>query len=83
MTQSNYKELAVLHERYKSRGFNVLAFPSNDFHQEKETNEEILDYVNTNFPEVNFPIFSRSSLVTNSVFQLCKSHTGESVEWNL
>jgi len=60
----------------------VLAFPSNDFHQEKETNEEILDYVNTNFPEVHFPIFSRSSLATNLVFQLCKSHTGESVEWN-
>ena len=83
LTHSNYKELAVLHERYKSRGFKVLAFPSNDFHQEKNTNAEILDYVKTNFPEVHFPMFSRAPLATNIVFQLCQKHTNEGVEWNL
>ena len=43
-TKSNYQELAILSDKYASRGFNVLAFPSNDFHQEKDTNEEILEY---------------------------------------
>jgi len=82
LTKSNYKELAVLHSKYASRGFNVLAFPSNDFNQEKETNEEILDYVQTNFPEVKFPLFGRAPLSSNMVFQLCQKHTKEAVEWN-
>ncbi|EJK46742.1 hypothetical protein THAOC_34576 [Thalassiosira oceanica] len=79
---SNYKELALLSQRYKSRGFNVLAFPSNDFNQEKDTNAEILQYVNDHFPEVKFPIFSRGSLADSEVFKLCKEMTGESVRWN-
>ena len=61
----------------------MLAFPSNDFHQEKDTNEEILEYVTSHFPEVKFPLFSRAPLSTNVVFQLCQRHTGEGVEWNL
>lgn len=77
MTKSNYQELAVLYTKFKTRGFTVLAFPSNDFHQEKETNEEILEYVQTNFPEVKFPLFSRAPLASNMVFQLCQKHTGE------
>lgn len=60
----------------------MLAFPSNDFHQEKDTNEEILEYVHTNFPEVRFPIFSRAPLSSNMVFQLCRKQTGEEVKWN-
>ena len=82
LTHSNYKELAILHNKYSKRGFTVLAFPSNDFHQEKETNEEILSYVNENFPEVTFPLFSRAPLKTNMVFQLCEKQTQEKVEWN-
>lgn len=74
--------MAVLSDRYSSRGFKVLAFPSNDFHQEKETDEEILEYVRTNFPEVHFPIFSRAPLASNMVFQLCQKHTDEEVKWN-
>lgn len=82
LTHSNYKELAVLHNKYSKRGFTVLAFPSNDFNQEKDTNEEILSYVNENFPQVNFPLFSRAPLKTNMVFQLCEKQTHEKVEWN-
>ena len=72
----------MLYAKYKSRGFQVLAFPSNDFHQEKETNAEVLEYVKRNFPEVSFPLFSRAPLASNMVFQLCQKHTGERVEWN-
>ncbi|KAL7446989.1 hypothetical protein ACHAXM_011066, partial [Skeletonema potamos] len=79
---SNYKELAILHNKYSKRGFTVLAFPSNDFHQEKDTNEEILSYVHENFPEVTFPLFSRAPLKTNMIFQLCEKQTNEKVEWN-
>lgn len=78
----------MLHNKYSSPSettmtkFNVLAFPSNDFHQEKETNEEILSYVQTNFPEVTFPLFSRAPLSSNMVFQLCQKQTQSKVEWN-
>lgn len=80
----------MLHNKYSSpqpttttmTKFNVLAFPSNDFHQEKETNEEILSYVQTNFPEVTFPLFSRAPLSSNMVFQLCQKQTQSKVEWN-
>lgn len=60
----------------------VLAFPSNDYHQEKETDAEILEYVQTHFPEVHFPIYSKSPLKSNVVFQLCERQTGESPQWN-
>lgn len=60
----------------------MLAFPSNDFNQEKDTDAEILEYVQENFPEVDFPIFSRAPLASNMVFQLCQKHTNEKVEWN-
>ena len=58
----------------------MLAFPSNDFHQEKDTNEDILSYVHENFPEVTFPLFSRAPLKTNMVFQLCEQQTHEKVD---
>lgn len=74
--------MAVLHNKYRGRGFRVLAFPSNDFHQEKDTDAEILDYVRTNFPEVSFPMFHRAPLGSNAVFRLCEKHTGQKVEWN-
>ncbi|KAL7475991.1 hypothetical protein ACHAW6_001882 [Cyclotella cf. meneghiniana] len=79
---SNYVQLAALYEKYRRRGFAVLAFPSNDFHQEKDTDKEILEYVREQFPQVSFPIFSRSPLESNVVFQLCRRHTGETPGWN-
>ena len=82
LTESNYKELAVLHNKYSKRGFTVLAFPSNDFDEENRDNEGILSFVQENFPEVNFPLFSKGPLETNVVFQLCEKQTQEKVEWN-
>jgi len=47
----------------------VLAFPTNDFHQELETNEEIQEFVSTNYPQATFPIFGLSTLQDNQVYQ--------------
>jgi glutathione peroxidase len=65
----NYEQLALLQEKFQSRGFSVLAFPTNDFHQELSTNEEIRDFVESNFEQVTFPIFGLSSLRENPVYQ--------------
>lgn len=62
-------ELAVLHEDLMEEGFTVLAFPTNDFHQELGSNEEISNFWSNEFPEAAFPIFSLSSLESNPVYQ--------------
>ncbi|KAG8083435.1 hypothetical protein GUJ93_ZPchr0015g6757 [Zizania palustris] len=42
LTNSNYKELNVLYEKYREKGFRILAFPCNQFvGQEPGSNEEI------------------------------------------
>jgi glutathione peroxidase len=66
--------LSQLQERFASRGFTVLAFPSNDFHQEFNDNEEIQAFVKQEFPQVTFPIFGESSLADNPVYQQLRKH---------
>ncbi|KAJ8563399.1 hypothetical protein K7X08_031851 [Anisodus acutangulus] len=59
LTDSNYKELNVLYEKYKDQGFEILAFPCNQFlWQEPGTNEEILQTVCTRF-KAEFPVFEK------------------------
>ena len=53
-----YAGLRTLHERYGGRGFNVLAFPCNQFGgQEPGTNEEVLEFARSEYG-VEFPIFA-------------------------
>ncbi|KAI5350742.1 PREDICTED: probable [Prunus dulcis] len=59
LTQSNYKELSVLYEKYKNKGFEILAFPCNQFGgQEPGNNEEIQEVACTRF-KAEFPIFDK------------------------
>lgn len=54
-----YKDLQKLFDTYKSKGFVVLGFPSNDFGgQEPGTNKEIKSFCETNF-NVKFPLFDK------------------------
>lgn len=54
-----YAGLEQLHERYQSRGFAVLGFPSNDFAgQEPGTSAEIHTFCTTNFG-VTFPMYEK------------------------
>ena len=68
------RELAVLHEDLMEEGFTVLAFPSNDFHQELDSNEAVSNFWSNEFPEATFPIFSLSSLADNPVYQRIRQH---------
>lgn len=68
-TKVNYEQLALVHEKYKSQGFSVLAFPTNDFHQELSTNEDIQAFLTANYQQVTFPVFGLSSLKDNVVYQ--------------
>jgi len=54
-----YKELEAIYEKYKDQGFEVLAFPANQFgSQEPGSNEQIKDFCSTKY-KVSFPLFSK------------------------
>lgn len=54
-----YEQLQAVFEKYRSQGFVVLGFPSNDFlHQEPGTNEEIKSFCTTKF-DVTFDMFAK------------------------
>jgi glutathione peroxidase len=74
---------AILQEKYRQRGFSVLAFPINDFRQELPSNKEIETWVHENFPQATFPLFSLSSLEENPVFASIRKQVPEqSPKWN-
>lgn len=68
-TKETYEQLIQLQEKHREQGFTVLAFPSNDFNEEFETDEEISANLKEHFPKLNFPVFGISSLKTNPVYE--------------
>jgi glutathione peroxidase len=57
-----YKDLEKLYEQYKDKGFEILAFPSNDFmNQEPLQGDAIADFCEVNFG-VSFKLFERVSV---------------------
>jgi glutathione peroxidase len=54
-----YKELEALYEKNKDKGFEILAFPANEFgKQEPGSNEEIKEFCSSKY-SVTFPLFSK------------------------
>ena len=82
-----YKSLETLYEKYKSRGFEVLAFPANNFGgQEPGTNEDIKKFCSTNY-KTSFPLFAKISVKGKDIAPLYHYLTTESafpgdVTWN-
>ncbi|KAJ8623956.1 hypothetical protein MRB53_032486 [Persea americana] len=89
LTNSNYTELAQLYEKYKNQGFEILAFPCNQFGgQEPGTNEEILETACTRF-KAEYPIFDKVDVNGNNaapVYKFLKSSKGglfgDGIKWN-
>lgn len=83
-----YEGLQVLYERYKGEGFEILAFPCNDFGgQEPGTNEEIQEFCSTTFG-VTFPLFDKIKVLGDEkeplYEQLINNPTTEQgdIKWN-
>jgi glutathione peroxidase len=54
-----YADLESMYEKYREQGFEILAFPSNDFGgQEPGSEKEIKEFCSTNY-KVTFPLFSK------------------------
>lgn len=82
-----YEQLQSLYEKYKDRGFEILAFPANNFlGQEPGTDEQIKEFCTTNY-HVTFNLFSKISVSGEDIHPLYKYITEESsvpgkVTWN-
>jgi glutathione peroxidase len=60
-----YKGLETIYEKYKDRGFEILAFPCNDFGgQEPGSNEEIKTFYELNY-NVSFSLFDKIKVLGN------------------
>ena len=81
---SQYKGLEALHNKYKDKGLVVLGFPSNDFAQEKASNQDIAEFCENTFG-VKFPMFTKTSVTGDSAapfFKQLAKDPGQRPKWN-
>ena len=82
-----YTDLEKLYEQYQEKGFEILAFPANNFgQQEPGTNAEIKTFCNTKY-SLTFPLFSKISVKGEDKHPLYRCLTEQGpipgeVEWN-
>ena len=82
-----YTDLEKMYEQYREKGFEILAFPANNFgQQEPGTNTEIKTFCYTKY-SLSFPLFSKISVKGVDKHPLYRYLTEQSpfpgeVEWN-
>jgi glutathione peroxidase len=82
-----YASLEALYQRYKDRGFEILAFPANNFMgQEPGTNAEIKEFCSVQY-RTTFPLFEKISVKGKDLAPLYAYLTRESghpgvIKWN-
>ncbi len=82
-----YSDLETIYEKYQDRGFEILAFPANNFgQQEPGTNQEIKGFCLTKY-SLTFPLFGKISVKGSDKHPLYRYLTEQSpfpgeVEWN-
>jgi glutathione peroxidase len=85
-----YTDLEKIYEKYKEKGFTILAFPANDFlKQEPGSNKEIKEFCTSKY-NVTFPLFSKIVVKGPGQAPLYKyltdkktdSQFGGDIDWN-
>lgn len=85
-----YEGLQKVYDNYKDKGFEVLAFPCNQFgHQEPGSNKEINEFCSLNF-HTKFPIFEKVEVNGRHAHPLYRYLTNEkrgvlgskNIKWN-
>ena len=82
-----YSDLQAMYEQYNEKGFEILAFPANNFgQQEPGSNQEIKSFCFTKY-SLTFPLFSKISVKGSDKHPLYQYLTEQSpfpgeVEWN-
>jgi glutathione peroxidase len=73
-----YKELEAVYEKFKAQGFEVLAFPANEFGaQEPGSDEQIKEFCSATY-HVSFPLFSKIVVKGKDIHPLYDFLTSES-----
>ncbi|KAI3439444.1 Glutathione peroxidase [Psidium guajava] len=88
-TEQNYTQLTELHKRYQDKGFEILAFPCNQFlGQEPATSQEVEEFA-CNTYKVEFPIFQKvcvNGQETAPLYKYLKARKtgflGSRIKWN-
>jgi len=82
---AQYEGLEKLYKQYHDRGFEIVAFPCNQFGgQEPGTNEEIEEFCKTNYG-VTFTIASKIDVNgenADPVYKYLTSEIGKEIAWN-
>jgi glutathione peroxidase len=79
LTEKQYGSLTKLHDQYKSKGFEILAFPANNFgKQEPGTDKEIKEFCGTK--NVAFKLFSKISVKGDDIHPLYKYLTSKETD---
>ncbi|WP_286261254.1 glutathione peroxidase [Thalassotalea atypica] len=85
-----YEGLQAIYDKYHDDGFEILAFPCNQFkEQEKGTNEEIKSFCDLQF-NIKFPLFSKLDVNGDNahpLYKFLKSQAPgifgtEKIKWN-
>jgi glutathione peroxidase len=81
-----YEGLERIYEKYKDKGFEILAFPCNDFGgQEPGTNEEIKDFCTSKY-KVTFTLFDKIKVLGDDkstlYARLIQTEPAGDVKWN-
>ena len=80
-----YEGLERLYAKYRARGFEILAFPSNDFGQQEPGGAKEIADLCFNTYGVKFPIFSKDIVTgaqANPLFAQLTQATGSAPQWN-
>ncbi|MCY7361563.1 MAG: glutathione peroxidase [Ignavibacteria bacterium] len=84
---SQYEGLEAVYLKYKDRGFEILAFPCNDFgKQEPGTNDEIRTFCESKY-NVTFPLFDKVKVLGDNKSSLYERLINNSIpngdiDWN-
>jgi glutathione peroxidase len=75
-----YKELQEIYQKYKDQGFEVLAFPANEFGaQEPGSDEQIKQFCSTRY-KVSFPLFSKIVVKGKGIHPLYEYLTSDATD---
>ncbi|KAJ4727518.1 Glutathione peroxidase [Melia azedarach] len=88
-TDSNYTQLTDLYNKYKDKGFEILAFPCNQFlKQEPGTSQEAEEFACTRY-KAEYPIFQKVRVNGSNaapVYKFLKANKsgflGSRIKWN-